>query len=279
MRLERREVITMNGFFSWFRKVDKVKFVSVEGHSLTFKTQKVYQVGDQPVISIAIPVSTGGAEDFRLPVTIRTVRVVGPKAVVCVGDVPGAAESVEQLRELLHSLDPKTGEVISAQAAADVDATRRAPRYNWSIRVLSKDLVGFRAISLDFNRLGLKLSTEGPSELGKIINMTLEIETANTRELLCQGVVRWCKEVNRTTYEVGVEFTELDPEVAQELENFERFLATRETNDVARRQALDAVYYETENFGPGVDKKQAEEPSEDPDATGTQEETPATPTS
>ncbi len=263
----------MSGFFSWFKRVDKVKFLSVEEFSLTFQSKKVYNVGDQPVISIAIPVASGGIEEFKLPVTIRKVRVIGPNAAVCIGDVPSAAQSVDHLREILHELNPDqptTGRV-PVVPVDEGDLIRRAPRYQWSIRVLSKDLVGFRAISLDFNRLGLKLSTEGPSELGKRVSLTMEVETANSRELLCQGVVRWCKEINRKSYEVGVEFTELDEEVAQELENFESFLAARETNDVARRQALDASYYETETFGPGVDPSEPAEAEARPAAQAEKE--------
>ena len=141
---------------------------------------------------------------------------------------------------------------------------RRAPRYNWSIRVLSKDLPGFRAISLDFNRLGVKLSTEGAVEEGKTITMMLEIETAKTRELLCQGLVRWSREIGRRKYEVGIEFSELDNIVARELENFEKFLADRQSGDVAKRSIQDSGIYEEDLFGPGVDQlaKEAQEKAE-----------------
>lgn len=245
----------MDGFFSWFQKVEKVQFLSIDGRALTFKAKKTFKVGARPTISIAIPVPTGGIEEFKLPVTIKRVRQAGPGVAICTGDVPGAAQSVEQLRQMLRGLDPNQKEV---PVEDDGDNMRRARRFNWSLRVLSKELPGFRAVSLDFNRLGLKLSTEGPAEEGSVISMMLEIETAKTHELLCQGVVRWNKEVSRRKWEVGVEFAELDPSVAKELEAFEEFLAARMGDDVAKRQVMDSEFYETEAFGPGVEDLAAE---------------------
>lgn len=241
----------MDSFLAWFQKVEKVQFLSIEDRALTFKSKKAFKIGSRPTISISIPVAAGGAEDFKLPVTITRVRQVGKGSVVCTGLVPGAAQNVEQLRQILSGVDPSAPAEFTE--AEDGENMRRARRFHWSIRVLSKDIPGFRAISLDFNRLGVKLSTEGPAEIGKVISLILEIETAKTHEVLCQGLVRWNKEVNRRKYEVGVEFTELDAEVAKELENFERFLEARAHDDVAKRQAMDCSFYETETFGPGVE--------------------------
>lgn len=245
----------MDAIFSWFQKVEKVQFMAIEGRALTFKSKKAFKVGSRPTISIAIPIAAGGAEDFKLPVTISKVRQVGPNAVVCTGLVPGAAKSVEHLRQILQGLDPNA---TAESVEVDDDSMRRAPRYQWSIRVLSKDLPGFRAISLDFNRLGVKLSTEGPVEPNKPVSMMLELETAKSRELLCQGMVRWCKELNRRKFEVGVEFTDLDPEVAEELENFEKFLSERQSADIAKR-VIQESFYDEDSFGPGVDGLAEEE--------------------
>ena len=250
----------MDAIFSWFQRVEKVQFMAIEGRSLTFKSRKTFKVGSRPTISIAIPIASGGAEDFKLPVTISKVRQVGPNAVVCTGMVPGAAKSVEHLRQILHGLDPNA--VPSEDELDDSDSMRRAPRYQWSIRVLSKDLPGFRAISLDFNRLGVKLSTEGKVEENKIITMMLEIETTKNREVLCQGLIRWCKETGRRKYEVAVEFTDLDREVAQELENFESFLADRQAGDVSKRALQSTGFYDEDAFGPGVDGLVAEAEAE-----------------
>ena len=241
----------MDAIFSWFQRVEKVQFLAIEGRAITFKAKKAFKVGSRPTVSINIPIASGGAETFKLPVTISKVRQVGPKAVVCTAEVPGAAKSVEHLRQILNGLDPNQT-LSDSGALDDSDSMRRAPRFNWSIRVLSKDLPGFRAVSLDFNRLGVKLSTEGPVEADRTIDMILEIETATTKELLCQGLVRWSKALGRRKYEVGVEFVELDEVVLRELENFEQFLLNRQSSDLSKK-AIQAGFFEDNPFGPGVE--------------------------
>ena len=62
--------------------------------------------------------------------------------------------------------------------------------------------------------------------------------------------------------EVGVEFTDLDREVAQELENFESFLADRQAGDVSKRALQSTGFYDEDAFGPGVDGLVAEAEAE-----------------
>ncbi|MCA9794559.1 MAG: PilZ domain-containing protein [Candidatus Eremiobacteraeota bacterium] len=246
--------------FGWFRKSELVQFVKIEGRALTFKSERGYKLKAQPTIQIDIPIASGGSQRFKLPVTIRQVREVAKKQFICTGEVPGAAQSVEQLRQLLIGLDPMAAG--AGEEDDDFANMRRSPRYPWSLRVLSKDLVGFQGVSIDFNKLGVKIATEGPAELGNIITMMLEIETAKTRELLCQGEVRWSNEIGRRRWEVGIEFRDLDPEVAKELEQFEKFLESRQTDNISKRTLIDSTLYVDDAFGPGVDAlEEEEEPS------------------
>ena len=245
----------MDAIFSWFQRAEKVQFMAIDGRSLTFKSPKKFKVGSQPTILISIPNADGGTQDFKLPVRVNNVRQVGPGSSICTGDVPGAAQNIEQLRQILSGLD-------AHDDTEDDDATRRARRYNWSIRVLSKDLPGFRAVSLDFNRLGMKLSTEGPADVGAVIAMALEVETAKTQQVICQGVVRWSKELARRKYELGIEFTDLHPEVTKELVNFESFLETRMAGDVGRKSVMDSSLFSPDEFGPGVEGMEMPGPPE-----------------
>ncbi|MGE0488009.1 MAG: PilZ domain-containing protein [Vulcanimicrobiota bacterium] len=237
--------------------------MKIEGRALTFKSERGYKLKAQPTIQIDIPIASGGSQRFKLPVTIRQVREVAKKQYICTGEVPGAAQSVEQLRQLLIGLDPMAAGA-SGDDEDDFANMRRSPRYPWSLRVLSKDLVGFQGVSIDFNKLGVKIATEGPAELGSIITMMLEIETAKTRELLCQGEVRWSNEIARRRWEVGIEFRDLEPEVAKELEQFEKFLESRQTDNISKRTIIDSTLYVDDAFGPGVDGLE-EEPSESND--------------
>lgn len=234
--------------FGWLFKPELVEFIKIEGRSLTFKSKKHHKLRTQPTIQLEIPIDEE-KQQFKLPVTITNVREVTRGQYIYTGTVPGAAQTVEHLRQLLEGLDPTAGEVVSAAE----DEGRKAPRYPWSIRILSKDLVGFRGVTIDFNRLGIKLQAEGAAEVGQHLGMTLQVETSETPELLCEGVVRWCKEAGRRRYEVGVEFVDLASEVREQLEQFEDFLKSRQTDDVTRRQMLDTTTYDMDMIGPGVE--------------------------
>ncbi len=241
--------------FGWLFKPEVVEFLKIEGRSLTFKSKKHYKLRAQPTIQLEIPIHDE-KQQFKLPVTITNVRELIKGQYIYTGTVPGAAQTVEQLRQLLEGLDPTAGNVVDADA--DFANARKAPRYPWSIRILSKDLIGFRGVTIDFNRLGIKLQTEGPVEAEKPIAMTLQVETSEVPELLCQGMVRWCREAGRRRFEVGVEFVDLDPEVRQQLEEFEKFLESRQTDNVTRRQMMDTTTYHADMLGPGVDAEAEE---------------------
>ena len=252
--------------FGWLFKPELVEFLKIEDRSLTFKSKKHYKLRAQPTIQLEIPVGEE-QQQFKLPVTITNVRELTRGQYIYTGTVPGAAQSVEHLRQLLEGLDPTAGKIVEGDE--DFANARKAPRYPWSIRILSKDLVGFRGVTMDFNRLGIKVQTEGPVDVDKPMAMTLQVETSEIPELLCQGVVRWCREAGRKRFEVGVEFVDLDPDVAQQFEEFEKFLESRQTDDVTRRQMLDTTKYHADMLGPGVDaeaeelKKQTEPPVSD----------------
>lgn len=237
--------------FGFFRP-ETVEFVKIEGRSLTFKCKRQYKLHAQPTVQVELPLpQSAGTQPFKLPVTVKKVREVGKREFICTGEVPGTVRSVEQLRQLLIGVDPT--QVQEHRQDDDFANMRRSPRLKVSLRILSKDLVGFRAISVDFNQLGMQLISEGPAEVDQSISMTLELETSKAPEILCQGRVRWCSEEGRRRYTIGIEFEDLDPELRKQLEQFEEFLITRQTGDVAKRQVMDSGVFTSEEMGPGVD--------------------------
>lgn len=247
--------------FGFLRGHEVVEFVKIEGRSLTFKCKRHYKVRAQPVVQVDIPIQqTSSSQRFKLPVTIKKVREVGRREYICTGEVPGTVADVEQLRQLLIGLDPTAVQPVGNNE--DFANMRRAPRFKVSLRVLSKDLVGFRAISVDFNQHGLQIVAEGPIEVNQSIGMTLELETADTPEILCQAKVRWCSEEGRRRFAIGLEFEDLDPEVKKHLEKFEEFLVSRQTGDIAKRQVVDSRIFTDQEMGPGVDGEEVEAPAQ-----------------
>lgn len=215
--------------FDFLFPPDVVEFVSLVDRRLTFKCKKAYKAGQTVRVKFEVPTETG-PQKMQIPVVVTSLRnVEGEKLRIAVSEVPMGSHHLAQIRQVLDS----------AKMAENTGAGgRRRPRIRLSLRLLSKDLPGFKAISVDYNALGLQIQTEGEMERGKIIALNLELEGGNIPRVLCQAKVCWCQQVERKRFLIGLEFVNLPREIEQELEEFEKFLMARERVDVQQKTVL-----------------------------------------
>jgi hypothetical protein len=210
--------------FAFLFGPDKVDFVSLEDALITFRCRKLYQVGSTIRIKTEVPTGTT-SHTLQIPVNVRSVRrLESTKEFIVCGDVPSRSNPLEAVRQFIHTIDPD-----------EYKGARRRPRYKFSLRTLSKDFPGFRALSIDFNSLGLQVETEGPLPEGKLVSLDLEIGKADRPQLLCQAIVRWCRPIERKRFLVGLEFVGLAEELTAELASFEELLVARANDDIGRK--------------------------------------------
>ena len=203
---------------------DVVEFVSLDDRVMTFRCRKLYQIGQTARIKTDVPTAQG-IKTVQVPVQIRTVRrVEASKEFICCGDVPAGSNQLEAVRLLIESLGQD-----------DYKGARRRPRLKFSLRTMSKDFPGFRALSIDFNSLGLQVETEGPLENGRTVKLDMELGKSDRPRMLCEAIVRWCRPVDRRRYLVGLEFVGLDPELSEELTRFENLIINRQGDDITRK--------------------------------------------
>ena len=213
---------------------DQVEFISLEDRRLTFKSKKSYKLRATARVRLSVP-TKDGSHTLQLPVVVVNIRpLVGEKKkFIVVSEVPGGTQQLERIRQ---SLDE------SKVAEQDGATARRRPRYKLSVRLLSKDFPGFKALSVDFNALGLQLQTEGPVDESKELTFQMELGTANVPRILCRGKVCWCRQLERKRYLIGMAFVNLPKDIEQELEEFEKFLVSRQAAEIAQRTVLGATY-------------------------------------
>ena len=204
---------------------ETVEFVALEDRKLTFRCKKVYKVGQTARIKVGIPTDEG-SQILQLPVVIRSARKLedGSKQYVVASEVPSKANPLEAIRIMVDSV-----------AAHGGKGARRRPRYKLSLRTLSKDFPGFKALSVDFNALGIQVQTEGPLPEGKEVSLDMELEKADLPHVLCKAVVRWCQQVERKRYLIGLEFVGIPQELEGELVDFEKFIVSRQQGEVFQR--------------------------------------------
>ncbi len=68
-------------------------------------------------------------------------------------------------------------------------ADRRYPRHEVSLRVRSRQLPGFQAITLDLSRSGCQLETEKPLKVGSTLELDFEFDQEELPNFRCQALV------------------------------------------------------------------------------------------
>lgn len=218
--------------FDFLFPPEVVEFVSLVDRRLTFKCKKAYKSGQTVRVRVEVP-TENGPQTLQLPVVVTSQRPIpGEKMRIAVSDVPTGSNQLAQIRQVMDKA------AISSKADA---GARRRPRHRLSLRLLSKDLPGFKALSVDYNALGLQIQTEGEIPIGKVLALNIELEGGNMPRVLCQGKVCWCQQVERKRYMIGVEFVNLPPQIEQELEDFEKLLLARERSDIQQKTSMGTV--------------------------------------
>lgn len=218
--------------FDFLFPPEVVEFVSLVDRRLTFKSKKTYKSGQTVRIKVDIPTDSGN-QTIQIPVVVTSQRPIpGEKLRIAVSDVPTGSAQLAQIRQVMD---------IAAMTQNTGAGARRRARHRLSLRLLSKDFPGFKALSVDYNALGLQVQTEGELPQGKVIALNIELEGGNLPRVLCQAKVCWCTQVERKRYLIGLEFVNLPPEIEDELQDFERLLVQREKSDVQQKTVMGTV--------------------------------------
>jgi len=215
--------------FDFLFPPEVVEFVSLVDRRLTFKTKKAYKSGQTVRVKVEVP-TENGPQNIQLPVVVTSQRPIpGERMRIAVSEVPMASNQLAQIRQIMDTAKMVENTGVGA---------RRRPRHRLSLRLLSKDFPGFKALSVDYNALGLQIQTEGELEVGRVIALNIELEGGNMPRVICQGKVCWCTQVERKRYMIGLEFVNMPREIEQELEDFEKLLMAREKSDVQQKSVL-----------------------------------------
>lgn len=96
-----------------------------------------------------------------------------------------------------------------APSLTSPEGIRRHERAALRSRVMSAQLPGYRAVTLDCSVSGLLLETEGPVSPGTRLSLEIELESVET-PLRATGRTVWCEQKVPKRWLVGVELTQPD---------------------------------------------------------------------
>lgn len=119
---------------------------------------------------------------------------------------------------------------------ADPEADRDCERHDVSFRVVSRDLPGYRALTLDISGSGLQLQTEAMLEKSRILNLQMEFDREELPDFSCPAKVVWSKgEEGSRFFQAGLVFV---PESHEQKVNLARMGTVLETRSAADLQDL-----------------------------------------
>ena len=72
-------------------------------------------------------------------------------------------------------------------------ADRESERYDVAVRVKSRQLPGFRALTLDVSGSGLQLETQGMLEQGQVLVLELDFDREELPDFSCPAEVMWAR--------------------------------------------------------------------------------------
>lgn len=125
------------------------------------------------------------------------------------------------------------------------DASLRSdPRVSCHLCVISRDLPGYRVMTIDISEGGLQV--EAPSEvaIGSSVLLRLEFDTDKLPPIQASATVAWCTQVDRGRYRIGLQFNSLDQRSGEVIGIYRQLVNRRAVTDVSLRTVKDAALEE-----------------------------------
>ena len=208
------------------RQAISAAYLSHEGDLLTFVSRFRPK---QQTLSITLDVGHG---DVEVEVLLQQARETQTGEFICQGQITEGSH---------HLIQPRIPE--SAQVFARLHR-RTAAR----LRAISPSLPGFKALSIDLSRGGMKLETEDRLDPGSLIQMTLDLDLPDQAPIPLTCRVVWCQATGRT-YMVGLQFRDLEPWIPPLLEAFQSWLDGTGLKPKPYRKPAELEFPEPEQSG------------------------------
>jgi len=207
----------------WKSREQNADLLAYEGEFVTLQVDRPLRLGEPVTVEAHLPDEPGHLEmtvvpthevqaDAGLRAFIDSLHYAPRRHIYCARlEEPAASEPY--LRILLERLPVGSGH-----------HHRLAPRLPHQITVMSPDLPGFRATTLDISLTGLSFKTEAALDPGRRISVEVVFDSAGYPPLQAVARICWCRPVHpgarHDGYVVGAHFECLSRTQERELQDF-----------------------------------------------------------
>jgi hypothetical protein len=127
---------------------------------------------------------------------------------------------------------------------------RSTPRVNCHLCVLSRDLPGFRVMTIDLSEGGLQVEAPSQVETGTSVLLRVEFDTDKLPPIEASATVAWCSQQDRSKYRVGLRFTSIDERSKGIIKLYQELVARREEVDIQTRTSVGDLTIDLEDNAP-----------------------------
>lgn len=215
---------------------ETVAYIDLRSGILTFLSKKRRSLGGSTKVRLSVP-GQPKPQNYDIPVSIISVRqVTAVSGFICVAHVLVDETRYPALEETLKRIPVRPDLGLAA---------RRSARFSVSLRVMSRELPGFGAVTVDISNHGVRLATHGPVTEGNYMRLTIELDVGSMNpHLPIPGKAVWSRPDPRSKgHFVGVEFCDIEPQVQDHLNRYMRSLSDRMGGDVMHRSISDGEVY------------------------------------
>jgi hypothetical protein len=189
------------------------------------------------------------SEEYTVVKASRAVRV-GDQIPVKVSDANGQRTSAVPM-VVLSCRECETGEYLvtgrflvehpdlsgfELPASLKTDASMRsAHRVNCHLCVISRDLPGYKVMTIDISEGGLQVEAPSRVALGNSVLLRLEFDTEQLPAIQASATVAWCSKIERGRYRIGLQFKSLDERSSVVIGAYRKIVDLRSSTDIAYR--------------------------------------------
>lgn len=221
-----------------FGKTEQVVPVSFHDGVLTFRSAEKYTPGKSAKVQLLLTIGSR-LETPQVSLAVASCSETA-EGYLCSGSVQmDNRKMLELMRQLTY-------------AGVSGACRRGSRRIETVVRILSKELRNFHAITCDVSRSGVQLTCDGALAPGSYLNLTFDLDIVGFPELTMQAVCVRCVEDYENTgtrnakSRLGVAFTQQHPETHAAWDKFYDHLLGKEGSSLMARSLGDVSTGRTE---------------------------------
>jgi hypothetical protein len=233
------------------------EIVSLDQWSMAFRSRTVYPICQ----TMALFISGGPNQalaNCRIEVFINSSRLISKDMIEYTGELQHAPP---EFAELFKGMEPQPAPAVAAApgvmpgvvpalatpptpglspASVAVTEHRVAQRANRAFRVVSRDLVRFKAMCGDISSSGIRLIADEAIENGKTLELDLDFDDFRFPKVRFHAEVVWCKQRDEKTYWIGMRFLDMQDQERRLLETYVAFVSRMQAPQAQQEDAATA---------------------------------------